>query len=75
MSNYTVVSSVKMPEYRNAGRPNKYPFKEMEKGQSFVVSLKEYFSARSAAYTFGFRHRKKFSARKIGDHARIWRTA
>ncbi len=54
----------------NLGVPLKYPFDEIQVGQSFSVSEEEMLSARRAAHQYGVRHGKKFATRGT----RIWRT-
>lgn len=48
----------------------RYPFKDMEVGDSFVADSQ---SVRSAAYQFGLRVGRKFTVRQEGDKWRIWR--
>jgi len=57
-----------------AGRPPKYPFANMEIGDSIFVEgakipCKEYI----AAQQFASRHGWKFSGRRIDGGVRIWR--
>lgn len=65
-----IEKGVEMPERRV-----KYPWREMEIGDSFVHEGK-YAVARSMASTTGRNLGKKFSVRKMPDgKARIWRVA
>lgn len=57
------------------GRKSIYPFGEMEVGDSFFVPSIAAQTVRSAAHTYGLKHRVKFSSYKEGDGVRIWRTA
>lgn len=55
---------------------NKYPFGEMDAGDSFLVNGggKEE-NIINAAYQYGKVHNKKFSCRRTPDGMRIWRVA
>ena len=53
---------------------SKYPFKEMEVGDSFQVGEEMKETIRSASSIFGARNNMKFSVRKYGNGYRIWRT-
>ena len=54
------------------GRKTKYPFRQMEIGDSFVAPK----NAISAAQTHSMRHKEKFATRTIdADNIRIWRIA
>jgi hypothetical protein len=60
---------------KGSGRPPKYPFAEMKKGDSLDCEGK-YHNVVNAAYSFGLRHECKFTARKIENEiTRVWRTA
>jgi len=52
----------------------KYPFLEMEIGDSFFVSGKENgLRARGAAYQCSYNNNLKFKTRWVDDGLRIWR--
>jgi hypothetical protein len=79
--NYKIDKGIPLPD---RGTVSKYPFAEMEVGDSFVVSDNEQTSIISAANSFGkkFDPRRKFVSRKITDTSgkynhtiRIWRVA
>ena len=54
----------------------KFPFPDMEVGDSFYVELDTFANARSAASNWGkFNGGRKFSGKKHGDGGRIWRIA
>lgn len=60
------------------GRSRKYPFGDMEVGDSFLVNIKndpknDRHNLSSTASYFGIRNNKKFSVRKDGDGFRVWR--
>ncbi len=61
-----------------AGRPSKYPFADMEVGDSFLVAEGPSsghlgYNARNAAKNFGVRHGMKFSVKQTEGGVRIWR--
>lgn len=58
-------------------RYSRYPFGDMEVGDSIVVNASKADSYRAAnsAYNYGRAHGKKFAARHDGSGLRIWRTA
>ena len=58
----------------NDGRLCKYPFDQMEVGDSFFVPKDEAEKARSSAWKYAKRKGMRFETRKEKDGARIWRT-
>lgn len=71
---FKIEKTVEIPG--NAGRtggPNRYPFPDMEVGDSFFVSGAQGSKAGPAAHTWGRSHGRKFVTRKEGDGVRIWR--
>lgn len=75
---FKIRKNVKMPRRReDGGYGFKYPFPDMEVGDSFVVknrSKKALESAAAAARAYGARNGKKFSHRTIGkNEIGIWR--
>lgn len=51
----------------------RYPFGDMEVGDSFFVeNIKTSYLA-NAAHHYGRRHNKKFACRKEGTGSRVWR--
>lgn len=74
MSQYSIESESELPTARN-GRA-RYPFAQMEPGQSFVAPPSENKGVRSAAHSYGKRHGQTFTCRRQDDGAvRVWRTA
>ena len=63
---------VDLPE-RGAGRPNTYPFGEMEVGDSFFVDGIPKERVRSAANQYGIRHGRKYATRSVDGGIRVWR--
>lgn len=56
--------------------PNKYPFKDMNVGDSFFVDAnidKPMTSIYGNAYMFGKKHKMKFSLRRMNGGVRVWR--
>ena len=69
-----IVKNVPLPESRNSG--SKYPFNEMEIGDSvFLLGGSHKCKETDAAKKVGRRHGKKFVIRNEGDGIRIWRVA
>lgn len=71
MSEYVIEKDVPVPEVRR-GAQRKYPFPDMEVGDSICVGERR---AAYAAHEWGRKHGKKFAQRKNGDGLRIWRIA
>ena len=75
---FKIEKGVPLPAARKARR---YPFPEMEPGDSFAVTLdaasqkKERDRIERAASTYGRRHGKKFATRLMGDTVRVWRVS
>lgn len=51
----------------------KYPFKDMEVGDSFFVSSEYIDKVRSSAASYARAHGMKFTTRQEGDGLRVWR--
>jgi hypothetical protein len=58
----------------NFGPISKYPFTELEVGDSFFVKEKQTVMA-SACAGHGKRHNKKFTTRSENGGTRVWRVA
>lgn len=69
MSDMKIEKGVPMPKNKRA---TKYPFAEMEVGDSFYVEP-DNGSIHAAASWYGKRNNKKFATRKEGEGRRIWR--
>lgn len=69
---YKIEKGVPMPKLRN-----KYPFRQMEVGDSVYIPNSHAAASKSsyAAYDFQKRTGRKFISRKEGDGIRIWRIA
>lgn len=73
---YNIEKKVPIPVFYDRGAPPKYPFRQMEIGDSFVVegSDQERTRAQHAAHTFAQNHSKfKFTTRSFINGMRIWR--
>lgn len=71
---YTLEKDVSIPSQRN-GRA-RYPFADMEIGDSFVAPAEENKGVRSAAHSYSKRHGKTFTChRQVDGTVRVWRVA
>lgn len=72
---YPIEKNVPIPQKNRHGRPSKYPWRDMEVGDSFVMQLKVNSAVnmcRHARATTGY----KFSCRTQPDGTvRVWRIA
>lgn len=68
MSDYKIEDDVPMPLDRKSSA--KYPFPDMQIGQSFYT---EGGNVRGAASSFSLRNDVKFASRKEGAGIRVWR--
>lgn len=71
MSKFVIEKNVSAPM---AGR-KKYPWGQMEVGDSILFTVAEGGLAANAAYTFGLRYGKKFTKHAVEGGIRIWRIA
>jgi hypothetical protein len=83
-----IEKDVPIPTACGRGRPTKYPFAEMEVGDSFAVPLagesygrhsgdKAAASLSRNSHTYGKKHGKTFTVRQLNDEgvARVWRVS
>lgn len=81
---YEIERGVPLPPRANLAGHTKYPFGEMEIGDSFFIPIdtidgkKPSDSVSSAAYVFGKRNNKKFTTRQVREEGtikgyRVWR--
>jgi hypothetical protein len=71
---YKVEKNIPAPQVRNHGIAI-YPFKTMEKGDSFFIPAKgkkEQQSKRKAVTTAAHNHKVKITARAVEDGVRVW---
>ena len=74
MSDFVIEKNVPVPPL-NAARQI-YPWPDMAVGDSvFVADQTTTDNAAIGARVHGYRHQKKFAARREGSGVRIWRTA
>jgi len=69
---YRIEKGVALPTGNGRKR---YPFGEMEVGDSFGFKVDELMRVRAASSYFGTRNGRKYSARKDGSGYRCWRVA
>ena len=74
MSDYEIRKGVPIPSSKT-GRNAKYPWHQMEVGDSFVFNGEARERAQTAASQAGRRYNKKFSVRKTEEGIVCWRTA
>lgn len=67
-----IEKGIEMPD-RPLGKPPKYPWREMEVGDSFFVPNMNTADFGGGASTAGKRLGKKFSCRREGNGVRVWR--
>ena len=72
---------LELPDKQSGGRETKYPYKELEVGDSYLVKLKKYSKSKhasisSAAAQWVKRNELdwKFTVRKVDEGIRVWRT-
>jgi len=77
MIDFVIEKGIPIPERRRGnlgGASNRYPFGQMEVGDSFFCPGAS-SSVEAAANLYGKRSDRKFSARYVEGGTRIWRTA
>lgn len=62
-----------VPIQTGYAKKKKYPFAEMEVGDSILFCESDMKSARSCSHAFGVRHGMKFTTRLVDGGMRIWR--
>ena len=72
MSDFTIEKNVPIPIQK---RRCKYPWHELEIGDSFFVSEIKVISISSSANSYGTRTGKKFTIRSVDGGCRVWRIA
>lgn len=75
INGFKIERGVLMPSRRST--ESKYPFLELEIGDSFFVpeDANKDNNIRASAHSVGFRNSKKFSVRKVDGGFRVWRTS
>jgi hypothetical protein len=81
---FKIEKGVPPPKARGHTKPLKYPWDQMEVGESILVPITSqdqderrrlYQTARCAAYSYGKRKKRKYETRVVAKGIRIWRTA
>jgi hypothetical protein len=72
MTAYKIEKNIPLPTDKPKG---KWPFGEMEIGDSFFVGDRKPSSLGAMASQYGMRHKKKFSVLKDGEGYRVFRIA
>jgi hypothetical protein len=73
-SDVKIEKNIPIPGIRGGALTRKYPFNEMEVGDSiFVEKRKGLYNPGNAAGNYGKTHGMKFSVRKVEGGFRIWR--
>lgn len=73
---YQIEKNVALPALHGAPNRSKYPFREMDVGDSFAAPDEDKERLRCAASSAGIRLGRKFSIRKQDDGSlRCWRLA
>ena len=70
--NYKIEKAIEVPPIKT-GRYTKYPFHEMNIGDSFFAIDIPAENLRSAASYFGLRNKRKYMVRKVDGGVRCWR--
>lgn len=68
---FTLTNKVPLPE-KTRGGPKRYPFDKMKVGDSFFAAITTVELASAAQY-WGRKLGRKFTCRKEGTGARVWR--
>jgi hypothetical protein len=72
---YEIRTGIELPKISNRGRAgaSKYPFAQMEIGNSFIVTDRTARTVRSAVNAFQKRYEAKFAVRVTEDGVGVWR--
>ena len=74
-SDYVIEKNVPLVQKNRGGRKEKYPFRQMEVGDSFVVRGGIVSSMRVTLRFAGLRHGRTFKTRAVEGGVRVWRVA
>ena len=72
-SDYVIEKNVPLVQKNGAGRKPKYPFSQMEVGDSFMVPGGNLKTMQSTARIAGLRLGRKFKAQEQEGGVRVWR--
>lgn len=72
---FKIEKEVKIPKKIHHGRVSKYPWPDMEVGDSFFAAVRTSSALLSSASQWADKNnlKRKFTVRKEGKHFRIWR--
>jgi len=70
---FVIEKGIELPDKRCMGRPDQYPWKKMEIGDSFYIPGKTGKGFSSAVYGAAKRNGIKMSIRTVAGGLRIWR--
>ena len=75
MNDIKIDADIPIKASYNNGRPEKYPWRKMEVGDSFFVSSETMNLKRASTYAWDASRRtgRKFACRRQDDGIRIWR--
>jgi hypothetical protein len=71
-----IEKNIPIPEPGRNGPSSRFPFENMEPGDSFLVETKDHKKMKqiqNLAYKCGPRYRMKFATRKVDGGMRVWR--
>lgn len=69
---YTIEKDIPYPE---SSKKAKYPFQEMEIGDSFAVEKEKRNTILTSSQYWGMKLQRKFSVKRYGEAYRCWRIA
>lgn len=77
MSEYKIERKIPIPRRSNSVNEHsvKYPFRDMEIGDSIFFAKKGAAKAQNAAAAWGRKNNRTFTSRTVEGGVRIWRTA
>ncbi len=71
MSTYKIEKGIPVPEM---GEASKYPFSQMEIGDSFLIPNKKTSQTGYMTNKYALKYGRKFVSRQVGNDVRVWRT-
>ena len=74
MPEYEIEQGIEIPPLSSRGRKYKYPWPEMEPGDSVFFSDKTSSQISGSCQSWGKRHGQKFVTRTVEGGVRVWRT-
>lgn len=71
---FRIEKGIDLPKF-SGDQSRRYPFPDMEVGDSFAIPPEQAIRIRTAANNWGKLNGRKFSTRKHGGGYRVWRIA